>query len=236
MKGKLYLIPSFIGTDNPKEVFPEFNREIITGLEFFIVEELRTSRRFLKKIVPEIDINKLNFSVLNEHTKSEEMEAFLVPCQKFSIGLISEAGIPCVADPGSEVVKMAHEKGIDVIPLIGPSSIYLSLMASGLNGQNFAFNGYLPVDKQNRKRVLKFLEHRSFVESQTQLFIETPYRNNQILGDILETCSSDTLLCVACDITLPSQIIKTHTIASWKNIIPDLGKRQAIFSILKPAK
>jgi 16S rRNA (cytidine1402-2'-O)-methyltransferase len=235
MKGKLYLIPSFIGNENPNEVFPDINREIVARLDFFIVEELRTSRRFLKKLVPGVDINKLNFSLLNEHTRPEQIINYLEPCQTTSIGLISEAGVPCIADPGSQVVKMAHDKGIDVIPLIGPSSIYLSLMASGLNGQNFAFNGYLPVDKQKRKRAIKILEHRSSVDKQTQLFIETPYRNIQLLNELLETCASSTMLCIACDLTLPSQFIKTQSIAVWKKNIPDIEKRPAIFSFLKPS-
>jgi 16S rRNA (cytidine1402-2'-O)-methyltransferase len=235
MKGKLYLIPSFIGNENPREVFPDINREIIAGLVFFIVEELRSSRRFLKKLVPEININNLNFSLLNEHTRPEQIVNYLEPCQEASIGLISEAGVPCIADPGSQVVKMAHDKGIDVIPLIGPSSIYLSLMASGLNGQNFAFNGYLPVDKQKRKRAIKLLEQKSAVDKQTQLFIETPYRNIQLFNELLETCASFTLLSIACDLTLSSQFVKTQTISDWKKNMPDIEKRPAIFSILKPS-
>jgi 16S rRNA (cytidine1402-2'-O)-methyltransferase len=233
MKGKLYLIPSFIGSENSEEIFPEINKKIISEIKYFIVEEERSARRFLKKMVPEIVINNLQFSVLNEHTKPIEIADYLDPCDKYSVGLISEAGVPCVADPGSQIVKLAHEKNIDVVPLIGPSSLLLALMASGFNGQNFAFNGYLPVQRNERTRMLKIYEKRSFSENQTQLFIETPYRNMQLLEDILKTCEPGTFLSIACDLTLPTQFIKTQNIREWKIKLPDIHKRPAIFCLKK---
>jgi 16S rRNA (cytidine1402-2'-O)-methyltransferase len=233
MKGKLYLVPSFIGSEKSEEIFPEINKKIISELKYFIVEEERSARRFLKKIVPEIIINNLQFSILNEHTKLNEIADYLNPCDKYSVGLISEAGVPCVADPGSQIVKLAHEKNIEVVPLIGPSSLLLALMASGFNGQNFAFNGYLPVQRNERTRMLKIYEKRSFSENQTQLFIETPYRNRQLLEDILTTCEPGTFLSIACDLTLPTQFIKTQYIREWKIKLPDIHKRPAIFCLKK---
>jgi 16S rRNA (cytidine1402-2'-O)-methyltransferase len=233
MKGKLYLIPSFLGSDNADEVFPELNKKIVRTISHFIVEEERTTRRFLKKLLPEILINDLQFKILNEQTKEEEIGDYLIPCNENSIGLISEAGIPCVADPGSQIVKIAHERNIEVVPLVGPCSIIMTLMASGLNGQNFAFNGYLPVKRNDRIKMIKFYEKRSFNENQTQLFIEAPYRNTQLLEDILNNCETDTFLCIACDLTLPEQLIKTKKIKEWKTKIPDIQKRPAIFAFQK---
>jgi len=233
MEGKLYLIPSFLGTENSKEVFPELNKEIIKKLNYFIVEDERSARRFLKKLLPEITIDQLNFSILNEHSKPSEIKGYLDPCERYSTGLISEAGVPCVADPGSQIVKMAHDKNIEVVPLIGPSSILLALMASGLNGQNFAFNGYLPVKRDERVKKIRFYEKRSFTENQTQVFIETPYRNVQLLDDILDNCDPGTFLTIACDLTLSSQIIKTRRIDEWKIKKPDIRKRPAIFCMLR---
>jgi len=229
MIGKLFLIPSFLGTDNPNEVFPAYNYEMVRNMKHFIVEDERTARRFLKKLVPEIIINDLNFSLLNEHTKPEEIINFLNPCKDENMGLISDAGVPCVADPGAIIVQMAHQKGIEVIPLIGPSSILLALMGSGLNGQSFAFNGYLPVQKNERTKAIKHLEKRSLTENQSQIFIEAPYRNNQLLEDIYQTCEPETLICIACDLTLPSQFLKTDSVKSWKIKKPNFHKRPAIF-------
>ena len=233
MAGRLYLIPSFLGSENPKDVFPDLNREIVGTIKYFIVEEERTVRRFLKKLVREIVIDDLHFSILNEHTKPIDILEFLNPCEENPVGLISEAGVPCVADPGAIVVKMAHEKGIDVMPLVGPSSILMALMASGMNGQNFAFNGYLPIQSNERAQKIKFFERRSETENQTQIFIETPYRNNQLLDDIIKYCNPQTLLCLACDITLPSQFIKTQAIKDWQLKRPDIHKRPAIFCLKK---
>ncbi len=233
MAGKLYLIPSFLGSENSNEVFPELNRKLVSQLKYFIVEEERTARRFLKKLVPEIIIDQLSFKLLNEHTNEVEISSYLMPIETESIGLISEAGVPCVADPGSTLVKLAHEKNIEVIPLVGPSSILLALMASGLNGQNFAFRGYLPIKKDEKVMVIKSLEKRSYQENQTQIFIEAPYRNNQLIEDITTICEPNTLFCIACDLTLPSQFIKTATIREWKNKKPDIHKRPAIFILKK---
>ncbi len=233
MPGKLYLIPSFLGSENANEVFPELNKKIVSEINYFVVEDERTARRFLKKIIPEIVIDKLNFRLMNEHTKDTEMRFFLDPAEKENIGLISEAGVPCVADPGADLVRLAHEKGIEVVPLVGPSSILMALMASGMNGQNFAFNGYLPVKKDEKLRSIKYLQKRSFIENQSQIFIEAPYRNDQLIEDILNICDQDTLLCIACDITLPSQFIRTKTVLEWKGNKPDIHKRPAIFILKK---
>jgi 16S rRNA (cytidine1402-2'-O)-methyltransferase len=227
--GKLYLIPSFLGSENPSEVFPALNKDIILTIKHFIVEEERTARRFLKKISPDIDINSLKFNVLNEHSNLLQVSSYLDPCKNEDVGLLSEAGVPCVADPGSTIVKMAHEKGIEVVPLVGPSSIILALMASGLNGQNFAFLGYLPVKQNDRVKAIKQIEQRSVSENQTQCFIEAPYRNNQLFEDILKAASPETFLCIACDLTLPTQMVATLSIYEWKNKKPDLHKRPAIF-------
>jgi 16S rRNA (cytidine1402-2'-O)-methyltransferase len=231
MKGKLYLIPTPLGDNSPAITLPQYNTEIIKNLKHFIVEEERTARRFLKKILPEININELCFSLLNEHTKEHEVIDYLKPIAENSIGLISEAGVPCVADPGNVIVKMAHEKGIEVVPLTGPSSIILALMASGFNGQNFAFNGYLPIQKDERIKALKTYERRSYAEKQTQIFIEAPYRNNQLISDIVSACNPDTYLCVACDISLETQVIATKKIKDWKTKLPDIHKRPAILLI-----
>jgi 16S rRNA (cytidine1402-2'-O)-methyltransferase len=233
MKGNLYLIPTFLGSDNPSEVFPELNREIVRNIKYYVVEEERTARRFLKKLVPEIVIDSLSLKLLNEHSKPKEIEDYLIPCETESMGLLSEAGVPCVADPGALVVQMAHKKGINVIPLVGPSSIIMALMASGMNGQNFAFNGYLPIPKNERQKMIKFFEKRSYAENQSQLFIEAPYRNLQLLDDIIASCESQTMLCIACDITLPTQLIKTMPVGEWKKQIPEIHKRPAIFVLKK---
>lgn len=229
MQGKLYLIPSFLGTDVASEVFPAINTEIVATLTHFIVEDIRTARRFIKRLVPDANIDALHFSILNEHTREQDIANYLTPCQSVSVGLLSDAGVPCVADPGAAIVKIAHLKEIEVVPLVGPSSIILALMASGLNGQSFAFNGYLPVQKADRIKAIKALEKRSGIENQTQLFIETPYRNRALFDDILATCAPTTMLCVACDLTLPSQFISTLMVSRWKTHKPDIHKRPAIF-------
>ncbi len=230
MKGKLYLIPSFIGNDNISHSFPEINKEIIQNIVFFVVEEIRTARRFIRKVCPNKNIDDLTFFMLNEHTIHNELARYLSPCHEgHSVGILSEAGVPCIADPGSELVFIAHKLDIEVIPLIGPSSILMALMASGLNGQNFAFVGYLPIKKNERQKAIHRLEQRSFLENQTQCFIEAPYRNHQLLSDILQIAHPDTQLCIAYDLTLPSQFIKTLSIKEWKNKMPDFQKHPAIF-------
>ena len=233
-KGKLYLIPTRLGMNPPLEVLPISIKKVIELLDFYIVENEKTARRFIKTITPQKSQPDLNIRVLNKYTIDTEKATYLDPCKNgVSVGLISEAGCPAIADPGADIVSLAHDNDIQVIPLVGPSSIILALMASGLNGQNFAFNGYLPIDKQERKIKIKNLEKRSFVEQQSQVFIETPYRNSKLLEDLVTNLHPNTLLSVGCDLTLETQFIKTKAAKYWKNNSEDLHKRPAIFSILK---
>lgn len=229
-KGKLYLIPSFLGNTIVERVFPFYNMETIVSINHFIVEEIRTARRFLKKISKAIDVENMNFYILNEHTKPEEISHFLdATLEGNDIGLLSEAGMPCIADPGAAIVKMAHEKGITVIPLIGPSSLFLALAASGFNGQNFCFHGYLPIEKTVRSRKIKELEQSAYTKNQTQIFIETPYRNGAMFDALLKNCRSTTHLCIAADLTLETEFIRTLTIEQWKKTAIDLNKKPAVF-------
>ena len=233
-KGILYLIPSPLGENAPMEVLPLTVRKVIEEVTHFIVENEKDARRFIKRINPKKDQSSLQLYPLNKFTSTEEILTYLDPIQEgISMGVISDAGCPGVADPGAEIVKMAHRKDIVVRPLVGPSSILLALMSSGLNGQNFAFNGYLPIDKSKRKKEIKKLEKKSYDYNQSQLFIETPYRNNQLLQDLLKILDRNTEVCVACDISLPKEYIKTFTVRQWKKIKLDLHKRPAIFIIHK---
>lgn len=226
----LYLIPTTLGETAVEKVLPAENMDIVRSLRYFVVENTRTARRHLKKMVPEIVIDDLDFKELNEHTQSAELELLLSPLsQGFDVGILSEAGCPGVADPGADLVMLAHEKGIRVIPLVGPSSILLSLMASGLNGQNFAFIGYIPVKPAERTAAIRDIERSSSRDKQTQIFIEAPYRNTKLLEDLLAVCNSQTKLCIAVDITLESEFVVTKTIAQWKRAVPDINKRPAIF-------
>lgn len=230
IKGKLYLIPTTLGDTNPLEVLPLSVKTIVEKIDYFIVENEKSARAFIKSICPGKSQQKLIISLLNKFTNPLEIPDFIDPClDGYNVGILSEAGCPGIADPGAEVVKHAHQKNIQVIPLVGPSSILLSLMASGLNGQNFAFNGYLPIDKDIRKKEIKRLEKLSFEADQTQLFIETPYRNDAFLSDLISTLSPDTKICVACDITLPTEMIKTKTAEEWKKTKVDLHKRPTLF-------
>ncbi|WP_298756535.1 SAM-dependent methyltransferase [uncultured Psychroserpens sp.] len=232
--GKLYLIPTRLGDNPPLEVLPISVKKIIELVDDYIVENEKTARRFIKKVDSRKQQSTLNFKILNKYTQPEEIENFLDDCKSGkAMGLLSEAGCPGIADPGSDIVKLAHDNNIQVVPLVGPSSIVLALMSSGMNGQSFAFNGYIPIDKQERKATLKRLERLSFEQNQTQLFIETPYRNNKILEDICTTLHKNTRVCVACDITLPTEYIKTMTVGEWKHTNIDLHKRPAIFVIHK---
>ena len=234
MTASLFLIPTTLGDTATSKVLPDYNRTVILSIKHFIVENIRTARRFLKKTESNIDISTLTFFTLNKHTSKESMADFLKPIEEgYSIGIISESGCPAIADPGAEMVAIAHRKNIRVIPLIGPSSILLALMASGFNGQCFAFHGYLPIDSEQRIKTLKMLEQRMYSENQTQLFIETPYRNARLLDDILKTCKPATKLCIAADITLDSEYIKTYNVSEWKNRKPDLSKRPCIFGLYK---
>ncbi|MCV6631326.1 MAG: SAM-dependent methyltransferase [Flavobacteriaceae bacterium] len=230
-KGKLYLIPSTLGDGTaPLEVLPISVKEIITDTKYFIVENEKSFRRFVKAICPNKKQASLHIKTLNKFTNALELQNYLDPCQEgHNIGIVSEAGCPVIADPGSAVVELAHQKNIRVVPMVGPSSIILSLMASGFNGQNFAFNGYLPIDKTERKSFIKKLEKLSLNLSQTQIFIETPYRNDKLLADILQALKPSTHLCVACDISLPTEFIQTKTAAEWKQTKVDLHKRPTIF-------
>jgi len=233
-QGKLYLIPTTLGDTNPLDVLPVTVKQHIDSISYFIVENEKTSRRFIKSISPDKPQPSLHLFVLNKYTEATELPRFLEPClEGKDIGLISEAGCPGVADPGAEIVHMAHQQHIQVIPLVGPSSILLALMSSGMNGQSFAFNGYLPIDKQDRKKEIKRLERLSYDQNQSQLFIETPYRNNKLLEDLIQVLESNTEVCVACDITLPTEFIKTRPAIGWKKNIVDLHKRPTIFIIHK---
>ena len=232
--GKLYLIPTRLGDNPPLEVLPISIKKIIENLDDYIVENEKTARRFIKRVTPSKSQPSLKIKVLNKYTSDEERSTFLDPCLKgISVGLLSEAGCPAIADPGAQIVSQAHEKNIRVIPLVGPSSILLALMASGMNGQNFAFNGYLPIDKAERKSKIKYLERLSSEQDQSQIFIETPYRNNKLLQDLIVALHPTTKLCVACDLTLPTEYIKTMPVKEWKQYKGDLHKRPAIFIIKK---
>ena len=234
MKGKLYLIPTTLGENEPLEVMPYSVKSIVELLDHYIVENEKSARRFIKKITPKKIQSSLIMMKLDKYAKEIETRTYLDLCEQgVSIGLLSEAGVPAVADPGASMVKLAHEKGIQVVPLVGPSSILMALMASGLNGQNFAFNGYLPIDNSERKKEIKALEKLSKEKNQSQIFIETPYRNEKMFTDLKSVLSPGTLLCIAIDISLPKEFIKTYTIAHWKRQSPDLHKRPAIFIIQK---
>ena len=231
---KLYLIPTTLGDTSIERVLPPDLTQLISSISVFIVENIRTARRFLKKINPTIVIDDLTFFELNQHTEKKEISRFLEPNkQGFDIGIISEAGCPGVADPGAEVVRIAHTKNILVVPLVGPSSILLALMASGMSGQNFAFNGYLPIKNPEKSQQIKLLEKRMQTEGQTQIFIETPYRNAQMLDELIKNCDPQTMLCIAADITLDTEFILSKPISYWKTNIPDIQKRPAIFMIGK---
>ena len=230
MKGVLYLVPNTLGNPHTSHTIPALITEKINAITVFIVEDLRNARRYLKTLNKEINIDQLSFYELNEHTPEEEIPRFLDQALSGSdTAVISEAGVPGVADPGAAVVRIAHEKGIRVVPLTGPSSILLSLMASGLNGQTFTFHGYLPVKRPDRIRKLREIEQVLIRKGETQLFIEAPYRNDALLSDILDTCNPSTRLCIAADITLDTEFIHTLSVSAWKKRKPALHKRPVIF-------
>lgn len=231
----LYLIPVPLGDTPVEQVLPPYNREVIAGISHFIVENVRSARRFLKKSNPDICIDSLTFYELNRHTPATEISGFLEPLrQGCAMGVISEAGCPAVADPGADVVAIAQREHLPVVPLVGPSSILMSLMASGFNGQSFAFHGYLPIEPNERSKRLKELEGRIYSEHQTQLFIETPYRNHKMLDDIMKACRPQTKLCIAANITCEGEYIKTRTVKEWKGTaLPDLSKIPCIFLLYK---
>ncbi len=228
--GKLFLIPTTLGQNEPLEVLPISVKKIVEGLDFFIVENEKSARRFIKKIAPRKSQPSLRIFVLDKYTTEFESKSFIDPCFKgINVGLLSEAGVPAIADPGANIVMLAHQKKVAVVPLVGPSSIILAMMGSGLNGQNFAFNGYLPIDKTERKQKIKGLEKHSKQEDQSQIFIETPYRNQKLFEELKNVLTPATYLCVAADLTLPSEYIKTMTVKEWKNENADLHKRPCIF-------
>lgn len=234
METALYLLPVTLGDTAIEKVLPSYNKEIILGIKYFIVEDVRSARRFLKKVDRDINIDELSFYPLNKHTSPEDISGYLKPLiDGNSMGVISEAGCPAVADPGADVVAIAQRKNLKVVPLVGPSSIILSVMGSGFNGQSFAFHGYLPIEPSERQKRLKELEQRIYSEHQTQLFIETPYRNNKMMEDILKACRPQTKLCIAANITCEGEYIKTRTVKEWKGKLPDLTKVPCIFLIYK---
>ena len=235
METALYLLPVTLGDTAIDKVLPAYNAGIIREIKHFIVEDVRSARRFLKKVDREIDIDTLSFYPLNKHTSPEDISGYLNPlAEGHSMGVISEAGCPAVADPGADVVAIAQRRNLKVVPLVGPSSIILSVMASGFNGQSFAFHGYLPIEPNERSKRLKELEGRIYSEHQTQLFIETPYRNHKMLDDTLKACRPQTKLCIAANITCEGEYIKTRTVKEWKGTaLPDLSKIPCIFLLYK---
>lgn len=232
MYGKLYLIPTTLGDCDPNDVLPLSISRVINFIDDFIVENEKTGRKSIKTTNPDKIQATLHIKILNKHTEKSEHLTMIQPCfEGKNIGLLSEAGCPGIADPGAVITKLAHEKGIQVVPLVGPSSIFLALMASGMNGQNFAFNGYIPIDKSEKRSALRALEKISLDKNQSQIFMETPYRNNKMLEDILASLQPHTMLCLATDITLPTEYIKTYTVAQWKKITIDLHNRPCIFIV-----
>lgn len=232
--GKLYLIPVTLGGDNIHQVLPPDVVSLAQKLEYFVVENEKSARLFLGLIKHSKPIRELQFSTLNEHTDDKTLPDLLKPLLAgHDVGLMSEAGCPAVADPGAKLVAIAHQKGIHVAPMVGPSAILMALMASGLNGQSFAFLGYMPVDKAQRAQKLKEIEKRAQTHKETQIFIETPYRNIQMLEAILSTCHANTQLCIACHVSLPNEMIVTKTINGWKqNPLPDLNKKPTVFLLI----
>ena len=234
METALYLLPVTLGDTAIDKVLPQYNREIIGGIRHFIVEDVRSARRFLRAVDPQFDIDGSQFFELNKHTSPQDISGYLRPlCDGKSMGVISEAGCPAVADPGADVVAIAQRKGLKVVPLVGPSSIILSVMASGFNGQSFAFNGYLPIKPEERAKKLRQLEQRIYSEEQTQLFIETPYRNGKMIEDIIKNCRPTTKLCIAANLTCDDEYVRTRTVKEWKGHIPDLSKIPCIFLLYK---
>ena len=236
-RGRLFLIPSPLGENDPKEVIPEGVLSMLPKLDTYVVEATRTARRYLSAAGLKGHIQELDFHELNEHTKPDEVRALLTLFENGKdVGLITEAGLPAVADPGAQLVSLCHKEGIEVVPCSGPSSLMLALMASGLNGQTFAFSGYIPAKTDERRQALKSLERRSVSEHQTQIFIETPYRNESLFADILNICQNSTELCIAANITMPDAFIRTKTSAEWKKFAAGknevIGKRPCVFLIL----
>lgn len=231
---KLYLIPVTLGDTDINRVLPSHNLEVIKTIKHFIVENIRSARRFLKKCDPSINIDELTFYELNKHTKVEMISTYLEPIKTGeNIGIISESGCPAIADPGADVVYIAQRRGYKIVPLVGPSSILMSLMASGFNGQSFAFQGYLPINNSEKIRKIKQLESRSYSENQTQIFIETPYRNQKLAEDLIANCKPQTKMCIAMNISLDNEYIVTKTMKEWKGKLPEMHKQLCVFLIHK---
>lgn len=229
-KGKIYLIPSLMGEVEPLEVLPLAVKKVLDMTRHYVVENEKSARAFIKKVHPAKSQQELILFPLNKYTDPADIPAYLQPAREGQhLGIISEAGAPGIADPGNEVVMMAHREGLRVVPLVGPSSIFMAMMASGLNGQNFAFSGYLPIDKKERIARIKLLEKNSQRLGQSQIFMETPYRNHQLLEDLLAHCQPDTMLCIAREISLETEMIRTRPIQWWKQHKPDLEKKPSIF-------
>ena len=232
--GKLYLIPTTLGESKITDVLPETIKGVIEKIDHYIVENEKTARKSIKQVAPEKSQPSLVLNTLNKFTDPASLSSFLDPCKEgMDVGLLSEAGCPGVADPGAEIVAIAHDMRIQVVPLVGPSSILLAMMGSGMNGQSFTFHGYLPIDKKERKQELKLLERISSERNQAQLFIETPYRNNNLLEDLIQILNPATKLCVACDLTLETEYIITKSISDWAKTKVDLHKRPTMFILQK---
>lgn len=232
-KGRLHLVPSPLGENDPAEVIPQPVLDSLKGFRTFVVEEVRTARRYLSKAGLKGKIGELEFFELNEHTDPATIEGYMRLFDGGNdVALISEAGLPAVADPGAQLVELAHRNGIEVVPHVGPSSLMLALMASGLNGQSFAFCGYIPAKTDERRSRLRTLEKISGQLRQTQILIETPYRNDSLFADILAVCGASTKVCVAANITMPDAYIKTMKVAQWKKEEFVIGKRPCVFLIL----
>lgn len=236
MPAALYLIPVTLGDTPIDQVLPSYNRDIILSIRHFIVEEERTARRFLKSVCRDIDIDGLTFYPMGKHSDEHQFRSYLKPiAEGQSVGIISEAGCPAIADPGADVVAIAQKLNIRIIPLVGPSSILLALMSSGFNGQSFAFNGYLPIQPAQRSSLIKRLEARAYAEHQTQIFIETPFRNDRIINDLTSICRPQTLLCIAAGLTTAEEYVRTLPMQQWKKVqLPDLRKTPSIFLISAP--
>ena len=233
MKGRLFLIPSPLGDNDPAEVIPAGVLSMLPSISTYVVEAVRTARRYLSAAGLKGHVQDLEFHELNEHTTPEEVEALMKLFDDGrDVGLITEAGLPAVADPGAQLVRLCHRHGVEVVPMSGPSSLMLALMASGLNGQSFAFLGYLPAKTEERRQALRSIEKHSSTARQTKIFIETPYRNESLLADILSVCRADTEVCIAANITMPDAFIRTKTAGEWKKSVPTIGKRPCVFLIL----
>ena len=234
-RGRLYMLPTTMGSESWEHVIPAEVAEIAKKTRYFAVENIKTARRFLRRLDRSFPINDSTFFILNKKTPPTELPEMLVPIRNgHDVAIISEAGCPGIADPGSDLVALAHQKGMWVSPLTGPSSILLGLIGSGFNGQSFSFNGYIPKERRQRVRTFKDFERMANTQGQTQIFMETPYRNNHLLEDILNECLDQTFLCIACDLTLPTERIQTMTVAEWRENAFDLNKRPTMFLIGKP--